>query len=181
MHSNAEHLSEHIPAALRSCFAAQRAAFAQQHNPSLQQRRGGLRALHRLLVENRDALVAAVNQDFGCRSRFETMMTELLQGQEAALDASKQLPRWIKKQRRSLDITQYPLARAYVVPQPPGVVGIVVPWSFPIGMAVQSMIRSYRNLDEVLQQGWLRTLSFLQPPYSGLPSKIVDIMFWRNS
>lgn len=140
MHTHTEPLPDHIPAALRTCFAAQRGAFAGQRNPSLHQRREDLRALHRLLVENRDALVAAVNQDFGCRSRFETLMTELLQGQEAALDAVKQLPRWMKKQRRSLDITQYPLARAYVVPQPLGVVGIVVPWNFPIGMAVQPMI-----------------------------------------
>ena len=140
MHTNTEQLSDHIPAALRTCFAAQRDAFARQRNPSLQERREDLRALHRLLVENREELVAAVNQDFGCRSRFETLMTELLQGQEAALDAIKQLPRWLKKQKRALDISQYPLARAYVVPQPLGVVGIVVPWNFPIGMAVQPMI-----------------------------------------
>ncbi|MFP5430848.1 MAG: coniferyl aldehyde dehydrogenase [Gammaproteobacteria bacterium] len=140
MHIRTEHLPDHIPAALRTCFAAQCDAFAQQRNPSLQERRDDLRALHRLLVENREELVAAVNQDFGCRSRFETLMTELLQGQEAALDAVKQLPRWMKKQKRSLDISQYPLARAYVVPQPLGVVGIVVPWNFPIGMAVQPMI-----------------------------------------
>src|SRR5690606_29242380 len=117
-----------------------RAAFALQRNPSLQQRREDLRALHCLLVENRDALVAAVNQDYGCRSRFETLMTELLQGQEAALDACKRLPCWMKKQKRPLDITLYPLARAYVVPQPLGVVGIVVPWNFPIALAVQPMI-----------------------------------------
>ncbi|MBI1906174.1 MAG: coniferyl aldehyde dehydrogenase [Rhodocyclales bacterium] len=140
MHSDPHRLPEHIPAALRNCFAAQRAAFAVQRNPSLQQRREDLRALHRLLVENREALVAAVNQDYGCRSRFETLMTELLQGQEAALDACKQLPRWMKKHKRSLDITLYPLARAYVVPQPLGVVGIVVPWNFPIALAVQPMI-----------------------------------------
>ncbi len=81
-----------------------------------------------------------MNRDFSCRSRFETLMTELLQGQEAALDAIKHLPSWMKRQRRALDITQYPLASAYVMPQPLGVIGIVVPWNFPIGMAVQPMI-----------------------------------------
>ena len=140
MHSNAEQLPAHIPLALRSCFAAQRAAFAEQRNPGLAQRRDDLRALHRLLLENREALVEAVNRDFGCRSRFETLLTELLQGQEAALQASRQLPRWMKKHKRPLDVTQYPLARAYVVPQPLGVVGIVVPWNFPIAMAVQPLI-----------------------------------------
>ena len=88
-------LAAQLPAALRECFAAQRAAFAKNRNPGLAERRADLRALHRLLVENRDALVDAVNRDFGCRSRFETLMTELLQGQEAALDAIRQLPRWM--------------------------------------------------------------------------------------
>ena len=133
-------LPAHIPAALRSCFAAQRAAFARQRFPSLQERRADLRALHRLLVENRDALVDAVNRDFGCRSRFETLMTELLQAQEGLLDAIKRLPRWMRREKRPLDITQYPLASAWVQPQPLGVVGVVVPWNFPIAMAVQPMI-----------------------------------------
>ena len=140
MHNDPEQLPNHIPAALRNCFAAQRKAFAAQRNAGLHQRREDLHALHRMLVDNREALVAAVNQDFGCRSRYETLMTELLQGQEAALDAIKQLPRWMKKQKRSLDAIQYPLACAYVVPQPLGVIGIVVPWNFPIAMAVQPMI-----------------------------------------
>jgi len=130
----------HLPAALRESFLAQRAAFAANRHPGLAERRADLRALHRLLAENRDALSDAVNRDFGCRSRFETLMTELLQGQEAALDAIRQLPRWMKRQKRPLDITQYPLARAFVQPQPLGVVGIVVPWNFPIAMTVQPMI-----------------------------------------
>jgi len=136
----AVHVPEHLPALLRDTFAAQQAAFAKNRFPDLQQRRADLRALHRLLVENRAALLDAVNADFGCRSHFETLATELLQGQEAALDAMRQLPRWMKKQKRHLDITQYPLASAYVLPQPVGVVGIVAPWNFPIAMVVQPLI-----------------------------------------
>lgn len=137
---HAMRVPDHLPAFLRDCFARQRAAFAQHRFPGVAERRADLRALHRLLVEHRDALVAAVNQDFGCRSRFETLMTELLQGQEAIRDAIRRLPRWMRQQRRSLDITQYPLASAFVLPQPLGVVGIVVPWNFPLAMAVQPMI-----------------------------------------
>lgn len=137
---NSANLPESIPQPLRDCFVAQQGAFAENRYPSLTERRENLRTLHRLLKENRDALVEAVNRDFGCRSPFETLMTELLQGQEAALDAIKHLPRWMKKQKRRLDITQFPLAKAFVQPQPLGVVGIVVPWNFPIGMTFQPMI-----------------------------------------
>ena len=52
-------LPPHIPQALRACFSAQRDAFQRQRNPGLEQRRADLRALHRLLVDNRQALVDA--------------------------------------------------------------------------------------------------------------------------
>ena len=91
--------------------------------------------MHRLLVENREALIDAVNLDYGCRARFETVLAELLLNQEGILDAIKHLKRWMRPQKRKLDVTQYPLARARVIPQPVGIVGIVVPWNFPISMA----------------------------------------------
>ncbi|HHJ4328668.1 TPA: aldehyde dehydrogenase family protein, partial [Klebsiella pneumoniae] len=81
--------------------------------------------------------------DFGCRSRFETLMTELLQCQDAALDAIRRLPRWMKARRRHLDPLQYPLASAWTFPQPLGVVGIVVPWNFPLAMAFQPLICAF--------------------------------------
>lgn len=137
------HLGAHIPEPLREAFLAQRAAYKKNRVPSLAERRADLRAIHRLLAENREALVEAVNQDYGCRSRFETLLTELLQGQEAAHAAIRDVRRWMRPQRRGLDISQYPLARAWTVPQPVGVVGIVVPWNFPIAMTVQPLICAF--------------------------------------
>ena len=32
----------------------------------------------------------------------------------------------------------------------------------------------------VFQQGPIRTVNFLQPPYAGLASKMLNIMLWRN-
>lgn len=124
-----------IPPEFLSCFTAQRKAYQADRCPSHAQRVADLRAMHRLLVDNREALISAVNADYGCRSRFETIVAELLMNQEGILDAIKQLKKWMKPQKRHLDITQYPLARARVIPQPVGVVGIVVPWNFPVSMA----------------------------------------------
>jgi coniferyl-aldehyde dehydrogenase len=124
-----------MPLEFQECFQRQRAAHAAHPYPSHQERVSDLRAMHRLLVENREALIDAVNKDYGCRSRFETVFAELFLNQEGILDATKQLKKWMKPQKRHLDITQYPLARARVIPQPLGVVGVVVPWNFPISMA----------------------------------------------
>ena len=125
-----------IPDNLQQAFDLQQLHYRAHRNPSLQERTADLKALHRLLVENRDALVDAVNADYGTRSRFETLFTEILLNQEGILDAIKHLKKWMKPQKRALDITQYPTARARVIPQPLGVVGIVVPWNFPISMAI---------------------------------------------
>ncbi len=124
-----------IPEEFTEVFAKQKAFFREHRNPSYQERVADLKALHRMLVENREALIEAVNSDYGCRSRFETVFTELLLNQEGILDTIKHLKKWMKPQKRSLDPTQYPLAKARVIPQPLGVVGIVVPWNFPISMA----------------------------------------------
>ena len=123
-----------MPIEFQECFERQRAAHAAHPYPSREERANDLRAMHRLLVENREALIDAVNRDYGCRSRFETVFAELFLNQEGILDAIKHLKKWMKPQKRHLDVTQYPLARARVIPQPLGVAGIVVPWNFPISM-----------------------------------------------
>ncbi len=124
-----------IPSEFIDCFERQRGAHLAHPLPDYEERVRDLKAMHRLLVENRDRLVEAVNLDYGNRSRFETLFAECFLNQEGILDAIKHLRRWMKPQKRRLDITQYPFARARVIPQPVGVVGIVVPWNFPISMA----------------------------------------------
>ncbi len=125
-----------MPVEFQAVFDEQRAHYRAHRNPDYRERVADLKALHRMLVENREALIDAVNRDYGCRSRFETILSELLMNQEGILDAIKHLKKWMKPQKRALDVTQYPLAKARVIPQPLGVVGVVVPWNFPISMAL---------------------------------------------
>jgi len=139
-----------MPAEFQATFEAQKAAHLQLMNPTLEQRRADLRTLHRMISENADALVEAVNQDYGCRCRFETRFAEIFLALEATLEASKSLKQWMKPRRRHLDVTQYPLAKAWTFPQPVGVVGIVVPWNFPIAMAIQPMIGAFAAGNRVM-------------------------------
>ena len=80
-----------MPIEFQECFERQRAAHAAHPYPSREERANDLRAMHRLLVENREALIDAVNRDYGCRSRFETVFAELFLNQEGILDAIKHL------------------------------------------------------------------------------------------
>lgn len=124
-----------IPAEFQSCFDAQRAAYLAAPEPSYHERIAHLKALAQLLKDNKDDLIAAINADYGNRSEFETLFAEYFVVLETIADAIKNLKKWMKPQRRHVDFLTYPLARNRVVPQPLGVVGVIVPWNFPLNLS----------------------------------------------
>ena len=123
-----------------AALAVQRQAYFAKPVPDLQQRLADLAALKRLVAENEAALVDAVNADYGSRCRFETRFSEILLVLEDIARTSKQLKKWMKPQKRHLDMLLYPTSRCYVVPQPVGVVGVIVPWNFPIMLALSPLV-----------------------------------------
>ncbi len=127
--------AQSVPTEFSECFDRQRAAYLAQPHPDQAQRVADLRALARLLQEHRDAIVAAINQDYGNRSSFETLFAEIFVVLEGIQDAIAHVGRWMKPQRRHVDFMMYPLARNRVLPQPLGVVGVIVPWNFPINLS----------------------------------------------
>ncbi|MBS0220035.1 MAG: coniferyl aldehyde dehydrogenase [Proteobacteria bacterium] len=124
-----------IPGEFRACFEAQRAAYLAAPSPGLVERQATLAALARLVKENREALVAAINADYGNRSSFETLFAEYFVVLETIAHTRKHLKKWMKPQKRLIDFMTYPGARNRVIPQPLGVVGVIVPWNFPLNLA----------------------------------------------
>jgi acyl-CoA reductase-like NAD-dependent aldehyde dehydrogenase len=125
--------------ALNALFSAQRDAYRREPYPPWETRAHHLRALRRMLLEHQDALADAINEDFGQRSKAEVMLAELVllkQEIDAALAHGR---RWMKPQRRATGKWLRP-ARAKVVPQPLGVVGIVAPWNYPLLLAAGPLV-----------------------------------------
>jgi coniferyl-aldehyde dehydrogenase len=124
-----------IPAEFQSCFGRQRAAYFAAPEPSYAERIADLKSLARLLRENREVLIAAINADYGNRSEFETLFAEYFVVLENIHDTAKHVKKWMKPQRRKIDFMTYPGARNRVIPQPLGVVGVIVPWNFPLNLS----------------------------------------------
>ncbi len=122
-------------AQLQQCLAMQRAAYRQQPNPDDQQRVADLRALKKMLSDNQEAIIAAINEDYGSRARQETMLAELIVVLDGINFAIRHLKKWMKPQRRKIETKIYPGAKNRVIPQPLGVVGVIVPWNFPIQLS----------------------------------------------
>ena len=124
-----------VEAQLFEALALQRHAAREQPNPSLAQRRADLKALRRFIEDHEDALCEAISRDYGHRSWHETRLTELLPVLKEVDHALAHLADWMKVQHRQVDRLAFGLASNRVIPQPLGVVGVIVPWNFPINLS----------------------------------------------
>jgi coniferyl-aldehyde dehydrogenase len=125
--------------ALEPLLAAQRAAYRANPMPSAEQRRAWLKALRELILSEQQALIDAVSSDFSNRAANETLLAEIMPSLHGIDYASKRLGKWMKPSRRSVGLAFQPAA-AKVVYQPLGVVGVIVPWNYPLFLAFGPLI-----------------------------------------
>jgi len=124
---------------LQPLLDRQRRAFQENPYPQTDERVQWLDALHRLIANNRQALIEAVSADFGNRSADETLLAEIMPSLQAIHHATRHLRKWMKPARRSVGLAFQP-ASARVLYQPLGVVGIIVPWNYPLYLAIGPLI-----------------------------------------
>ena len=122
--------------ALHDALALQRRAYLAQPVPTLEQRRADLRTLQRFVREHKPALLDAVSADYGHRSTHETLLAEIFPVLDGIEHTIKHLPAWVKPQKRAVDWRNFFGARNRVIPQPLGVVGVIVPWNFPLNLSL---------------------------------------------
>jgi coniferyl-aldehyde dehydrogenase len=126
-----------IPAdlSLSDILANQRAAFIAAGVPSLKQRLDSLFKLKKAILALRTEYEEAISADFGNRSRFETAVMEIMPVTQGIDYLRKHLGRWMRPQSRHVAL-QFRPARAKVLMQPLGVVGIVSPWNYPLALCL---------------------------------------------
>lgn len=124
---------------LQHLFDTQRRAYAANPMPPAAQRQQWLKALRDLLSNERQALINAISQDFSHRSADETLFAELMLSLHGIHYASKHLKGWMKPSRRAVGIAFQP-ASAKVIYQPLGVVGVIVPWNYPLYLAIGPLV-----------------------------------------
>jgi coniferyl-aldehyde dehydrogenase len=121
---------------LAEALERQRRAYFAHPVPALDERKADLRTLQRFVRDHKNAICDAISADYGHRSRHETMLAEIFPVVDGIDHVIQHLRRWMKPQRRSVDLRNFLGARNRVIPQPLGVVGVIVPWNFPLNLSL---------------------------------------------
>lgn len=135
-----------IPAPLDQELAQMHRVFDRQHAltrggpaPTLADRKTRLEKLRTMLLAHEAAFTAAISEDFGNRSADETRMLKIGPVLNAIRHARKNLRRWMRPERRHVDIAFQP-AKAWVRHEPLGVIGIIAPWNYPLFLALGPLV-----------------------------------------
>jgi coniferyl-aldehyde dehydrogenase len=118
----------------------QRASFTAAMPEPMSLRRDRMDRAIALLIDHKDDFAKAVSADFGHRSLEQTLLTDIMPSVSALKHARKHFESWARGEKRK---PTFPLgligAKAEVRFQPKGVVGVMAPWNFPVGMVMVPM------------------------------------------
>jgi coniferyl-aldehyde dehydrogenase len=124
---------------LSATLERQRQAFLQAGPPTLDERRADLARLKAAIRDKAEALARVISEDFGHRSRHETLLAEIFTALSGIRHADKHLGQWMRPKRVSVSAELLP-GRARILYQPLGVVGIISPWNYPFQLAIMPLI-----------------------------------------
>jgi coniferyl-aldehyde dehydrogenase len=113
----------------------QRVQFNKTPYSDYQSRIQDLKALKRMLLDNQDAFITAMSQDFGHRSVEDSRIGDIMTTIMGINYSISKLKKWMKPKSRHVSILFQP-AKAQVMMQPKGVIGIVSPWNYPLFLSL---------------------------------------------
>ncbi|KAB0592232.1 aldehyde dehydrogenase family protein, partial [Castellaniella defragrans] len=117
----------------------QRTAFDANPYPDFEHRRTKIFQIKKQIIRYQDVIATAINTDFSSRSVDESKLLDLLGSVLEAEHAIRHLRRWMRPSKRSTELL-FLSNRLRVQYQPKGVVGVIVPWNFPVYLALGPLI-----------------------------------------
>lgn len=117
-----------------------RRRLAEDAPPSLDVRLDRLSRLESTIRNNAELIASAVEQDFGCRGRLQSILSDVYEPLAAARAARAALRKTMLREKLRLPFPFNVSGRAWLEPQPAGLVGLITPASDPIRMPLLALI-----------------------------------------
>jgi coniferyl-aldehyde dehydrogenase len=140
-----ESIKSEVANMLMEQFKLQKKCSLDNPTPDYQQRISDLKALKAMVVDNREEIIQAISADYYNRSRNETLFAEVITVTDGINSIIKSLKKWMKPQKRHVDQTMFFGAKNRVLPQPLGVVGLIIPWNFPINLSFSQLATAFAS------------------------------------
>jgi coniferyl-aldehyde dehydrogenase len=128
---------------MRAVLDEQRRAFLAAGPPSAATRIDRIDRVIDLIVSNADALVDALVSDYGHRSRAQSMLSDVVGPLPGIKHTRKNVRSWMRPMRYRTGALGLLGARAWVDWQPLGVIGVMSPWNFPVGLTFDPVTQAF--------------------------------------
>lgn len=123
-------------ARMHAVLQRQKAAQIRDGIPSLETRINRIDRCIGLLVDHAEQIADAVAQDFSCRPRESTLMTDVAGSIGPLKEAKASVAKWMRSEKRKTTPALLGMfgAKAELRYQPKGTVGVISPWNFPVNL-----------------------------------------------
>lgn len=137
--------------AMMATLQRQRDAFTAARPEPLSVRKDRLKRVIAMMKETGEDFARAISRDFGHRSHEQSLMTDIMPSVTAAKYCLKHMDAWAKTEKRK---PHFPLglfgAKAELRYEPKGVVGVVSPWNFPVGLTIGPVAQAFAAGNRVM-------------------------------
>ena len=124
---------------MQDIFEQQKHAFLSHPYPQKKERKEMLRALKKSLLKNKARLLKCLSADYSHRSDDDSLIADILPSVMTINHTLSHLKQWMKPEKRRVSMVFQP-AKAWIEHQPLGVVGIIVPWNYPIYLTIGPLV-----------------------------------------
>jgi coniferyl-aldehyde dehydrogenase len=137
--------------AMMATLQRQRDAFTAARPEPMSVRKDRLKRVIAMMKETGEDFARAISRDFGHRSHEQSLMTDIMPSVTAAKYCLKHMDAWARTEKRK---PNFPLglfgAKAELRYEPKGVVGIVSPWNFPVGLTIGPVAQAFAAGNRVM-------------------------------
>jgi len=138
-------------AAMMATLQRQRDAFTAARPEPMSVRKDRLKRIIAMMKETGEEFARAISRDFGHRSHEQSLMTDIMPSVTAAKYCLKHMDAWARTEKRK---PNFPLglfgAKAELRYEPKGVVGVVSPWNFPVGLTIGPVAQAFAAGNRVM-------------------------------
>ena len=159
---------------LQHVFEQQRIAFDAAPYPDASSRKNKLKQLKQQIIRYQDVIAEAINVDFGSRSISESKITDIMGSVLETSHAIHSVSKWMRPSKRHTELL-FVTNSLQVQYQPKGIVGVIVPWNFPVYLALGPLAAALAAGNRVMVK-----LSEFTPKTNAVVRKMLAEIFNEN-